>query len=51
MIVDNLHVFAPERVVYRAKIFSAEPPRAQAGDLGPIYDAFGRENVQVIDDQ
>ena len=38
-------------VHYKAMIQAVEPPRAQAGDLGPIYDAFGRENVQVIDDQ
>lgn len=35
---------------YRPTIQSPEQAASRAGDLGPIYDAFGRENVQVIDD-
>ncbi len=35
---------------YRPTVQSAEQAAGKAGDLGPIYDAFGRENVQVIDE-
>lgn len=35
---------------YKAVLQSVEQARRPASDLGPIYDAFGRENVQVIDD-
>lgn len=34
---------------YRPVVQPAEQ-RPKAGNLGPIYDAFGRENVQVIDE-
>ena len=38
-------------VCYKPVIQAAAPAKAKAGDLGPIYDAFGRENVQVIDEE
>ena len=38
-------------VCYKPVIQAAAPVKAKAGDLGPIYDAFGRENVQVIDEE
>lgn len=37
-------------VRYRPTVQSAEQATNKAGDLGPIYEAFGRENVQVIDE-
>ena len=35
---------------YRPVIKSQQQVKARGVDLGPIYDAFGRENVQVIDE-
>ena len=37
-------------VHYKPTLQPVEQRRTQAGDLSPIYDAFGRENVQVIDE-